>query len=179
MPSRGTMAAEAKAAPAAALPEAPKSMAAISFEEWMVKDILEMFAELHAESPVMKLFEYNEERVKRMIAASVMHPDHVCGFACVDFTNQSIVGLVIGSLGITYFSDEQVANDIVLYMRPEYRNEFVAKHLIDAYISWAKRHKIEKMFFSHLSGIAPDKMGKTLKALGWKSVGPQFMRVIE
>lgn len=176
---RGTMAAAEKKPVTAVLPEAPKSMAAVRFEPWMAKEILEIFADLHEESAVMKLFEYNEERVKKMVAAAVMHPEHVCGFACVDFATQTIVGLMIGSLGITYFSDEPIANDVVLYMRPEHRNEFVAKHLLDAYTAWAKRLKIEKMFFTHLSGIGHEKLAKTMKALGWKSIGQQMMRTAE
>lgn len=177
---RGTMAAAAKKPVENALPEAPKTMAAVRFEEWMADELLAMFAELHEESPVMKLFEYNEERIKKMIVAAVMHPQNICGFACVDFTNRSIVGLMIGALGQTYFSDEPIANDVVLYMRPEYRNEFVAKQLLDAYAGWAKRLKIEKMFFtSLLSGIGQDKILKAMKAHGWKAIGSQMMKVAE
>lgn len=167
----------AAAAPAT-LPDAPKSMAALRFEEYMLPELLDMFKDMHEESPVLQQFPFEEKMVERVIATAIMNQEVVCGFACIDFTSGTIVGMLVCTMSTLCVSPEPIARDVLLYMRPAYRNEFVAKHLLDAFAGWAKRLGAAALFFTDITGLN-DKLGKSMKATGWKQIGSAMMRAIE
>lgn len=168
----------AEAAAKATLPDAPKSMAALRFEEYMIPELLEMLADMHDESPILKQFPFDQNMAQRMLVAAIVNQEAVCGFACIDFTSGGIIGILVCTMSTLCVSTQPVARDVLLYMRPEYRNEFVMKHLLDAFSAWAKRLDASTVFFTDMTGLN-EKLLKPMKSLGWKTIGQQMMREIE
>lgn len=150
----------------------------ISFEEWMFRELTEMAMDAYNESDVMRKFEYSEVRVQETIAMAIFAPERLCGFACVDMEKKRILGVLVATVAGVYWSLERVANDVIVYVRPEARDSFVAKRLLEAYEKWAKKMSIKKIFFIQTTGVAPLRTTKFLELLGWRHIGSQMMKEI-
>lgn len=86
------------------------------------------------------------------------------GFGCWVLTNSfdEIQGIGCGYCVPGLFSTDLVANDVFLYVEPQYRSLRNADTLITAFKSWAIKEKGAKLIVAtHTSGLLTDEQMKT------------------
>ena len=75
---------------------------------------------------------YSEARVGRTLDYCIKS-----GFARIVTEQHKFVGIMAGEITHYSFSDDKLAQDIVLYVIPEYRNQGIAKALVEDFVYWA------------------------------------------
>lgn len=124
------------------------SIVSLSFDDWMLEELVALVKSAYDESEVMKSYSYSEERVRQLCAAAIMDQRHFCGVAIVDMsrpTNDKIIGMLIGAIGGVCYSVEPVVSDVITYVMPEHRDGDVPGLLVEAFAKWAKRLGIKKI----------------------------------
>lgn len=149
------------------------SVVVLRFEEWMLRELAELIKAAHAESPLMSAFNFSETRVENMIGHAIFAPDRVCGFAAAEMDDRKIIGLIIGSVSGICWSDELIANDLITYIAPTFREGALTQQLLEAYAKWATKLGATKLFFGRTAEAAPTDYDFE----GWTRVGAQLMKV--
>jgi GNAT superfamily N-acetyltransferase len=116
-----------------------------------------------------KDFSINYEKLENLYYNQFAEDPVVKVFYAVD--GNELVGF--GAFVITshYFTDELIASDIIVYVRPERRGSSAAVKIIKKYILWAKEQKASHTTLGISSGIHPEKTKRFYERLGFKTIG--------
>lgn len=130
-------------------PEPVTDRIVISTEEWMIGEIVELLKGQYLEDSERQKFQFKEPRVENMVALSVFRPEVFCGFAAVDMGTREIVGVFIGALTANFYSEDPIAGDVAVYVRPEYRDDVeLLGRMIASFESWAKKLGVKHLQMS-------------------------------
>lgn len=149
----------------------------VRFEEWMLPEIFEMMKDAYEESDVMKRFPFSERRVLEMLEYATIDPRLFSNASIKMGKERPIIeGVVVASVGSMFYTEEPIVNDVVVYVRPEFRNSFVLRRLLVAYERWAQRIGVKKLIFTQGTGNSPDRTEKLMEGFGWKWIGSMMIR---
>lgn len=101
--------------------------------------VIHMLDMFHKESPY-SLLEFNEHKVINSLLNIInSNKEESIIIISLDENKKEPIGLIIGLVSSSLFSDDKVATELAYYILPEHRSFKVAKKLIDAYEDWAGR----------------------------------------
>lgn len=91
--------------------------------------------------------------------------------------DDKIVGLMWGGVAPTFWSNDVIGYDVMLYVLPEYRSISVAKELVKEYEKWCKACGAIAIHTGSNSGVFKDAAASSLyKNLGYVSGGYNFFK---
>lgn len=117
---------------------------------------------MHEESPRFSVHPFIEERAAQTIQYIINNDS---GFIAQD--NERVVGMIGGALVPHYFSNVVFANDLAVYVTPEYRGGRAALLLVKAFEDWAMRNGAIEIVLGLSTGINPERTGKFYERLGY------------
>ena len=151
--------------------EKKTSLVVLGFEEFMIRELTELFKRAYDENPAMSSFSFSEGRVQDMIGHAILNPEKVGGFACIDMEKRRIIGALVAAKSGVPFSDEPIVSDVLSYITKEHRDGAVLNQLLVAYEGWAKRIGVKKIFF-----VSSPMNGDHGLIAGWIPLGSRMMR---
>lgn len=137
-----------------------------------IPSVLKIAKWLH-ENSRYKVFNYNEDKVSRLISSSLFPDSPVFVCVAIHQDTNTVVGYFHGYVDPHYFSDMKYAGDWAVCILPEYRRYApkILRQMVLSFEKWAK-----KMGASEISiGASTEAYGtgykKFLKRMGYRDVG--------
>jgi GNAT superfamily N-acetyltransferase len=132
-----------------------------------IDQAIELGRAYYAES-AMGSMEFDEAKARALCEAILK-----TGLGIVAEDNGQLVGMMGAAITTHCFSDTLMAQDYLIYIKPQYRGSGVSKRLITIYIFWAENQGIkrENIFLGVNSGIHSEKTEKIYNSLGFKRFG--------
>jgi len=95
------------------------------------------------------------------------------GFAVVADDGGKLVGMMGAILNKHFFTDTLMAQDVLVYVSPEYRCQGLSRRLITVYINWAISQGVKRdnIFLGVDSGINRSITEEVYNNLGFKRFG--------
>jgi L-amino acid N-acyltransferase YncA len=115
-----------------------------------------------------KNYTFSHEKTRALFEAVITH-----GFFMVAEDNGKVVGGMAGDVVSPFFSEDKMGIEFAIFLKPEYRNGFIAPQLVGHWLEWCK----EQGAIEARPGITTgDKSATTLyQALGFETVGAMFV----
>lgn len=125
---------------------------------------------MHDESPRFRLYRFIPDRIRYSLT-TVMGLKH--GFVQVAEIDGVIVGAFAGLAAPHFACDVLQAQDVGLFVSPEYRGSSIAMRLVKSFLEWAKSIDAEPTIGIN-TGVAPERTAQLLAALGAKQSGTNW-----
>ncbi len=120
--------------------------------------------------------EYSPEKAMRVAMLGLSSPEMVL---LVYVKGGEIQGFIWACMGpYMFWSDDSVAMDQILYVKPEYRGTLAGVALIKAYMRWAKEGGAKEARISCGSGIHEERTNALYERLGFQRVGAYHRRAL-
>ena len=97
--------------------------------------ILEMARDMHAESPRYRTLGFDADKVCNV--AYLLITAALPGGVLVAEDGDRLVGMLAFEVCSFYFSEERLASDLVMYLRPENRGGALFPRMVKAFEDWA------------------------------------------
>jgi len=91
--------------------------------------------------------------------------------------NNEIIGFFVGNIVTYFFSDSKIAMDIILFIKPNYRNHHGAQKLLSDFIDWCHDKDVREISLSSTTGIEKSKVKQIYSKFGFNKIG--FMYKIQ
>lgn len=128
---------------------------------------------MHAESPRYRRLSYNPRKVGNLLARIVGHPDWLVLIA----ENGVLQGVAIACVDTEWFSDERIAQELVVYVRPDFRGSTVAPRLIIGLDAWAESKGAVYLQAGATTGVEPLRTTQLYEKLGFSACALGVERV--
>jgi len=130
--------------------------------------LLELGRVMHAESPVLGVFEFDAAKVEQ----ALLHAMNTA-IVLVHVTDGVIDGGFVGVVGERWFSRRRMFADLALFVEETKRGGIVAYRLIEEAKSWcqAQGFKPEDVNLGISTGVHPETTGRLYEAAGFELIG--------
>lgn len=135
-----------------------------------VPSLVELGKRFNAETSY-KHVEYSPERVEATCKLLIDK-----GFVAVAEKDGEIVGVMMGDVLTPWYTNDRMGFDYCLYIYPEHRNGLIAVRLVKQFENWCISMGAKQIRPAIGTGIPNG--SRLYKALGYKSVGEQFLKDI-
>jgi GNAT superfamily N-acetyltransferase len=105
-----------------------------------LQDILRLFFNIVEESPRYSSIAISKDVLLNRIKWLIQSPK---GLLLVAEDGEEVIGMFWASIDTFFFSDVQVANELLIYVTPKHRKGFVAYRLLKQFESWARSLNID------------------------------------
>ena len=157
-------------------PAEPEEKPTLELRRVTYQDLAELVDLLARVLPTIKTYEnipVSPDRIRTLIQANLDNPDM---FGQLLDDGQRIVGIGLGFLTKYGFSTETHAQDMILYIDPEYRSIRVVKRMVDAFCTWAEGKGVRQIFISNTAGIDPAIHARLMARFGFEDVGHTLVK---
>lgn len=127
---------------------------------------------MHAESPRFSLLGFDESKVYLMLLNAISDERYLLIVAADD--EHGVIGGFAGFMAPHWFSQDQVASDIGLFVDPGRRGGIVAARLLKAYIAWAQARGAKQINAGISTGVVVEQTAQMYRLLGLKQFGYLF-----
>lgn len=118
---------------------------------------------------------FNQELAAGMMVNSIQDPNYL--FLISTDRQSKVTGMLWAACApLLPWSDDLIANDLIVYVRPEYRGTRHGLDLIKQYQDWAFSLGAKEVRLSVASGIHEEKTGRLYNKLGYEHLGSQYRR---
>ena len=139
-----------------------------------VDRILDLSAGIFNESHYPKVCTYNPEKVAHLVSQMIANPEEY--FLHVAEKDGTIIGMYAGLLTEYYFSNDQMAIDLALFIDPTKRGGIAAIKLITAFEDWAFERGAKEICPATSTQVAPERTAQLYHLLGYEVVGNLFKK---
>lgn len=122
---------------------------------------------MHEESSYSFL-SYHPVKVANLLKFSIENENY---FAMVAENDRTIVGVMLGHVTPYYFSDDLIAQDLVVFVKKEHRGSFAGVSLINKFCDWADSKGCKETLMGITAGIETDRLKKLYEKLGFEQAG--------
>jgi len=139
-----------------------------------VKDMIDLGYVMHQES-AYKFLPYVPKKLEQLAKSFKKNKQ---GNMWVGIYDNKIIGMYIAFVNEYFFCYEKIANDLLLYVHPDYRNKCpsMAIRLIKKAEEWAKEQKAIEFCPASSVGISIGKVAKLYNFLKYETVGNLFKK---
>lgn len=148
----------------------------IKIRQANLMDVMPMaqLAEVYSqEAPQMKLHTLDIPTLMASYFNTILSPD---GYLAVMEIDGKIVGGMWGMMSTMPWSAVKVAQDIILFVKKEYRGQ--GNLLVDDWVCWAESNGAKEVVLSTASGIKPESFGRLMKRKGFSLQGHTYSKEI-
>lgn len=118
---------------------------------------------------------YDEIKVAQLLREAISNPDM---FAVVAETDAKYIGVLIGLVTPYFFSGERIAQDLAVYVRPDFRGGHVGSGLLHEFVKWAQSRDCKEICMGITTGIDTERAMKVYEKFGFKEAGRVMKRRI-
>lgn len=129
-----------------------------------VDTLVDMGEMLHNESPRWSRIRYSREKVRALVTRLVSEP---YGLALVAEKDGQIIGGLIATALPHWSSDDVIAEERSLFMRPEHRGSFSALRLVCAFRCWSELRGAVWADAGSTTGVDPEITARLYEASGF------------
>jgi GNAT superfamily N-acetyltransferase len=126
--------------------------------------LLEIAEAMHHESPRYVKLIFSHEKMLQLFLNLIYLDNYLMLVAERD--DGTVIGGIGGMVTEPFFSTDKVANEIGLFLLPEYRGGTTAARLVKAYVAWAHELGAKLIQLGISTGIYMDKTAALYRALG-------------
>ena len=141
-----------------------------------LEPLVAMLRAFHADSSLHDV-SLNEPKLRAFLRHAMTAPDHAC--LVYQAGSGTIDGVIIGFVTQHFFSLEEGAWDLVVYVRPERRGGIAAARLWSAFRDWAQRAGARTMSCGTTAGEAPERTRRFYTGLGMTEVGSIYLLALD
>lgn len=134
--------------------------------------LVTMVSDMHKECPNFQRLSFNPARVVQLLKLT-QHEDGKF-FLIYSKNQKEIQGMFLGFLTQPFFSDDILAHDFLMYVKPEYRGTPVFVKMLRSFEEWAKSKGAKAVRVGHTTGIDTEKAPPLFSRLGHSSMGYLF-----
>ena len=137
------------------------------FEEKDFTPLLVLADEMRIESKAFQDFTIDHDKLIMIGEHTINHPDVYYGAVA---TNEKgvIVGFILGFCTEHYFTTDKIANDLAVYVLPEFRGGSSVMRLIKGFTDWARSQGAKSVSLGISTGIDVERTAQLYEALGFK-----------
>jgi GNAT superfamily N-acetyltransferase len=118
---------------------------------------------------------FNAEKVSTLVHSLINDRE---GFVYVVDYKGDIVGALIGVIADLAISDDTVAQELMLWIDPEHRNNRAALELLDTYVKWSEAMGCTFARLSSVDELMGSKVGILFRRKGFKAVETAYLKEI-
>ena len=145
-------------------------------EEWDIDPMIELGAQMHAESAYRDL-NYSREKCEALCIKYILNPKWFFGYCA--YEGDELIGMIMGHLVPYYFGNDLLANDILWYVRKDRRGSMVGIRLLNAFRDWAKERGASEICIGVSTALDLDRTHKLLSRMGFTHVGGTFKEAVK
>lgn len=139
-----------------------------------IQSLLGLCERMFNESAYAQVCEYSPEKMVHLLNLMVDTPDEY--FLYVAEKDGTIIGMYLGLLTEYYFSKDQMAVDLALYVDREKRGGLAAVRLVQAFEDWAFERGAKEIVPATSTQVAPERTAQLYHLLGYEVVGNLFKK---
>jgi GNAT superfamily N-acetyltransferase len=109
---------------------------------------------------------YAEPAVRALIEATLRNPGYF--FRVLIGERGFVEGFILGCLSQHFFSNDLLASDLLLYIRPAYRRGRHAALLVKSFEEWAKSKGVRELWLGTSTGVETPRVRKFYERGGYK-----------
>lgn len=146
-----------------------------------IPEMIRLGRAMHAESPRYSALAFSSDKIEALLNSMLkctLTTDPVGG-AFVAVKAEKIIGILLGYVGTTFFSDDKVASDYVFFIVPEQRRKGrAAVALVNAFEAWAAAQGAVQIAPGVSSMIDAESSARFYGRLGYEQSGYLFLKRI-
>jgi len=127
---------------------------------------------MHAESPRFSLMNFDSDKVRALMVNAIADDRYFLMIAEND--ERDLIGGFVGFMAQHWFSTDQTAHDIALFVDPDRRGSIVAARLVKSFIDWARGRGAKQINLGISTGVMVEKTAQLYRSLGLKQYGYLF-----
>lgn len=143
-----------------------------------VPALLALGPQIHAESRHAAL-PFDANKTGAALRAMIERTEQEQCFLIAIGSDGDIIGFFIGYAAEYFFSRDQVATDVLFYVKPEHRGSSAAVKLIHAFRKWALARQVAEMRICMTTGVAIDRFDRFVRRLGFQYTGGNYSMWLE
>lgn len=144
-------------------------MEIVAFEKSDNEELILLGEQMHKESTYRDL-DWNPDKLRVLGDTVLEHPTRYCCFVAKNSASD-ILGFLVGYINEHYFSDDLVAEDMLLFVPMSKRGGKAAIRLVRAYEQWAKDNGAKRICLGVTTEINTDQTVGLYKKLGYEPYG--------
>lgn len=134
-----------------------------------IAEVLKLSQDLHKLSPVTREIEYDED-VHYASLIAMLRDDETFFQVAVDNEGQ-IAGFMIGELYQFFYSKQFFAQDVMVYVDPEWRGSQIGPTLIKRFEQWAQDNSAVHIYIGTNIGVGMQRYVGLMEKLGYEHTG--------
>jgi len=134
--------------------------------------ILDLGKRMHAESPRFSQLSFDDEKVRALFAVALSDPRYLVLVS--EQEDGAIAGGFVGFMAPHWFSSDEVASDLAVFVRPDRRGGILAARMVKAFIYWAQDRGAKQITFGISTGVHIEQTAALYRSLGLKQFGYCF-----
>jgi len=139
------------------------------------EQIVDMARDMHAESPRFSRVPFEAEKV---YALTRRLTEEDTGLVLVAEDEGVLVGMYAGFLAPYFFSYENYASDVALYVSPGQRGGPLAAQLIQAFVAWATEKGVRELAPGASTEVSTEAVRALYESQGFRVGGYLFLKDI-
>jgi GNAT superfamily N-acetyltransferase len=133
--------------------------------------IIALGARMHSESPRFSKLSYNGEKVRGLMTMAMQDQRYL---VLVAESDGELLGGFAGFMAPHWFSDDEVASDLALFVKPDRRGGMAGVRLVKAFVAWAKPRNPKLIQLGISTGVLVEETAQLYRAIGLKQFGYLF-----
>ena len=139
-----------------------------------LKSVIALAYVMHQESPYYSQYEPDFGYIEQMFNYIIAN-DQFGILACDD---EVPIGMMFGFISKIPFIMHEAANEVVLYVKPSYRDGIVGPRLIKLFESWANKKGIDTVATGVSAQIDSSRVDELYRRLGYQNSGNNFHKYL-
>lgn len=137
-----------------------------------IPGILALGKRMHAESPRFSRLAFDGEKVQALFTHALT--DHRYFILVADDEDGSLAGGFVGYMAPHWFSQDEVAQDLAVFVRQDRRGGILAARMVKAFTYWAHDRGAKQITLGISTGVKVEQTEQLYKSLGLKQFGSIF-----
>lgn len=139
-----------------------------------IPDLFQIGKELY-NAAINHTYNWSEERAIEACKYFINSPDSII---IVDIQQEQIAGFFIGELYKPVASNDIVANDVMIFVRPEFQGGMIALKLIKKYEAWARENGAKYINLGVSSGLKQKRTLTMYASLGYRPYSITYIKEV-
>lgn len=138
-----------------------------------IEALLPLCRAFHAESPVHRAYAFDDDKVRRLLAATI---EDLAWLAMIALDDDEIVGMLLLYCMEMFFSAATEVGDLTFWVRPDKRGGRAAMYLMKAALAWSIEKGASKIQLGITTGINEDQARRFYAKYGFEQTGILMVR---
>lgn len=134
-------------------------------------ELVELGRQMHAESPRFSKLGFDTFKVHALLATAMNDPRY---FLMVADNDGELVGGLAGFMAPHWFSQDEVAQDLALFVNPDRRGGMAAVRLVKEFVTWAESKSAKLIGLGISTGVLVEETAQLYRTIGLKQFGYLF-----